>query len=51
LKENEDITDKLKNLVKKKNIQIVVIKAGSIKNSSKSSTSGIGEEYYPSYNE
>jgi len=48
--EKPDITEKLKNLVKKKNTQIVVIKAGSIKNTS-SNSSGFGEDYYPSSSE
>ncbi len=46
--EKEDITERLKNLVKKKNTQIVVIKAGSIKTTSNNSNSSFNDDYYPS---
>jgi hypothetical protein len=48
LNEKEDIREKLQNLVKKKNTQIVVIKQGSVKNTSKNNN-GFSEDYYPSY--
>ena len=51
MEEKNDITEKLKKMVKKKNNHIVVIKAGSIKHSSKSSSNGFGEDYYPSTND
>jgi len=46
--EKEDVTERLKNLVKKKNTQIVVIKAGSIKTTSNNSNSSFNDDYYPS---
>ena len=45
---NEDATKKLQDLVKKKKIGIVVIKAGSIKTTT-SNSDGSSTDYYPSY--
>ena len=44
---NEDVTKKLQDLVKKKKTGIIVIKAGSIKNTTSNSNSS-SVDYYPS---
>ncbi|UCD14582.1 MAG: hypothetical protein JSW60_03960 [Thermoplasmatales archaeon] len=50
--DKQDYTAKLQNLLKKKNTPLVVIKAGSVKRSTKTSNSGnFGGDYYPSSNE
>ena len=46
---NENVTVRLKNLVKKKNMTTVVYKAGSVKRNSRSRQSGSFDDYYPSY--
>jgi len=52
-KQNSSITSKLQKLVKKRKRTLVVIKAGSIKNASRtsSSTGSLEGEYSPSYEE
>jgi len=49
--QQNNITAKLQNLVKKRKRTVVVIKAGSIKNVRRASSSSFEGEYYPSYNE
>jgi len=49
--QQKNITAKLQNLVKKRKRAIVVIKAGSIKNVRRSSSSSFEGEYYPTYSE
>jgi len=44
---NEDVTKKLQDLLKKKKIGIIVIKAGSIKTATSDSDSS-STDYYPS---
>lgn len=49
--EQNNITAKLQNLIKKRKTTVVVIKAGSIKNVRRTSNSSFGEDYYPSHDE
>ena len=50
-KKHNNVTEKLQKLVKKRKTTLVVIKAGSIKNVTRTSSSSFEGEYYPSYNE
>lgn len=47
----DNITTKLQNLVKKKHTPLVVIKVGSTKRDTKTSSSTSVGEYYPSHDE
>jgi hypothetical protein len=50
-KQQNNITAKLQDLVKKRKRTLVVIKAGSIKNNRRTSSSSFEGDYYPSYTE
>jgi hypothetical protein len=50
-KQESNITEKLKDLVKKRKRTVIVIKAGSIKNNRRTSSSSFESDYYPAYSE